>query len=570
MIHLIPTPKKISVYEGFLREKAVYTESKITDDRLKKGIEKIPQSSSGVLLRIHITGNGDSERYSLEINDDKVVIKADTAKGAFWGIQTLRQLFEHDSVPNLVIEDEPDFQERGFYHDVSRGKIPTVKTLKQLIDQMAYYKLNSFQLYVEHTFEFEEYADSLERTGYLSADELRELDDYCFENFIDFVPSLSCFGHLFELLQKEKYKELNEIEDFESEQIFWYDRMRHHTIDPTNPKSLELIKSMIDRYMSCFSSEKFNICCDETFDLKIGKHWNHDTGRLYVDFVKKLIEYVKSKGKKVMMWADIILRHRELIDELPNDVEYLNWWYETEVYEENIELFNKLGKTQIVCPGTNSWHGFSELAEKEEINISKMTELGKKHGATGVLNTNWGDFGNPCSIELAMYGLVFGAEKSWNVATKADASFHNNVDFLLYKKIGAYEYLRRLSNVQAQISWMDFIRSYSNLQFPKKMEVTLPSEKTVIDAQETCVDLKEILEREEWKCDEFRREMLCSAEAVLVLTELFAKIAGYSIERKSDTSQWLKKYRQIWIEKNKESELREIERLFEFMEQVEM
>ena len=106
---------------------------------------------------------------------------------------------------------------RGFYHDTTRGKVPKVETLKMLIDQMAYYKLNSLQLYVEHTFDFKEYATTKERTGYFTAEEIKELDDYCYENFIDFIPSLSCFGHLQELLEIPEYKHLCVLENHEQE-----------------------------------------------------------------------------------------------------------------------------------------------------------------------------------------------------------------------------------------------------------------------------------------------------------------------------------------------------------------
>jgi len=53
-----------------------------------------------------------------------------------------------------------------------------------------------------------------------------------------------------------------------------------------------------------------------------------------------------------------------------------------------------LKKRQIVCPGTSAWNRFCERIETEEINISKMNELGYKYGAEGVLVTNWGDWGN--------------------------------------------------------------------------------------------------------------------------------------------------------------------------------
>ena len=53
----------------------------------------------------------------------------------------------------------------------------------------------------------------------------------------------------------------------------------------------------------------------------------------------------------------------------------------------------------------------------------------------------------------------------------------------------------------------------------------------------------------------------------MVIAELFAKLAGYQVERYSDTKQWLKKYREKWVQKNKESELHEIEKMFLTLEE---
>ena len=43
--------------------------------------------------------------------------------------------------------------------------------------------------------------------------------------------------------------------------------MGHHTIDVSNEESIALVGSLIEQYVPLFRSEKFNICCDETFDL---------------------------------------------------------------------------------------------------------------------------------------------------------------------------------------------------------------------------------------------------------------------------------------------------------------
>ena len=395
---LIPMPSLFRKTQEKILNKKITIGDMDLDPRLMKAIQKLPIDSNGLPLYIHI-GKDYGENYILDLSNDGIMITAPSVVGAFYGIQTLRQLMENKTVYACHIEDAPDFGFRGFYHDVTRGRIPTLKTLKELVDYMAYMKLNSLQLYVEHTFAFREYADSLEQTGYLTAEEIRELDDYCYENFIELIPSLSCFGHLYVLLEKPQYKHLQEAENYQNTHIYWADRMMHHTIDPTNPESFLLIKSLIDQFMPLFRSNKFNICCDETFDLQNGKHKNIDTGELYVNFVNSLITYVKSCGKEVMMWGDILLDHPERVGDIPEDVMLLNWYYDTsaEIAEEKVKAFHNKNRKQIVCPATWAWNHLSESLSMSVPNITNMTRLAKKYGAMGVLNTNWGDYGDPCS-----------------------------------------------------------------------------------------------------------------------------------------------------------------------------
>lgn len=126
----------------------------------------------------------------------------------------------------------------------------------------------------------------------------------------------------------------------------------------------------------------------------------------------------------------------------------MNWEYCENPSEDKILRLAKLGRKQVVCPGTNSWNRLCEHVTAEEQNISKMAEYGYKHGAIGVLNTNWGDWGNPCSLELSMYGMVLGAQKSWTVERELDEKFYEDVNFLLYEKENAAQYLKRISKMQ--------------------------------------------------------------------------------------------------------------------------
>ena len=562
MIPLIPAVKTLKVHNGFLAKKAICYELNGLDTRLLEALKKLPYDDSGAPVDIRINGS-EGEAYTLTIAETHITIEASGPAGAFYGIQTLRQIFKHKEIPCLTIEDAPDFSYRGFYHDVTRGKIPTVATVKRLIDQMAYYKLNSLQLYVEHTFAFDEYKQVSEITGCLTKEDLLEIGAYCRENFIDFIPSLSTFGHLFELLEQPQYRHLRVLKDYKTKPNFWRDRMLHHTIDPENPQSIALIQSLIDQYEPCFDSEWFNICCDETADLETFDV----TGALYLEFVKKIAAYVASKGKKVMMWADILLQYPQIVAEIPSDICFLNWSYRSDPPEDKIVRFAQSGRTQIVCPGTSTWSRLCEYVDVEEQNICRMAEYGYRHGAIGVLNTNWGDWGNPCSLELAMYGMVLGAEKSWSVATPVDDAFYSRVNALLYENSNGIQLLKALSQLQQTARWHDFCRTYFYHRYQDESDQKY-DEPDLAAAQTGYTQLAEKLSAEKWINDEYRQEMLLAAEGICVMAELWEKLLGHPVNRLTDTRQWLEKYSEKWLQKNQKDELFRICEIFNYCEDL--
>ena len=555
MLHLIPQVKHLHIGEGVLTAGAVRYCGDTCDPRIMAALTKLPCSPAGAPLTI-VVGGTDGEGYTLTVAADAVHIRADGHAGAFYAIQTLRQLFTHEEIPCLTIEDRPDFPYRGFYHDVTRGKVPTLATLKALVDEMAYYKLNSLQLYVEHTFPFAEYAEVLPRTGYLTPAELEELDAYCRLHFIDFIPSLATFGHLFELLEQDRYRHLRVCGEDHYPNV-WYARMRHHTIDPRQAESLPLIESLMEQYAPHFSSEYFNICCDETFDLQ---HCGiADVGATYVDFVGGILRKAQGLGIRVMMWADILLEYPDTIHALPADTCFLNWDYGGDPDEGKIARFAAMGRRQIVCPGTWTWSRLCEDVTLEEKNICRMAEYGHRHGAEGVLNTNWGDWGNPCSLELAMYGMVLGAAKSWTVSTAVGADFDAAVDHLLYAQVGAMACLRQLSALHEQVSWWAFCADYCARRYGGDPVVTDPVCADLAAVQEGCGRLCATLEANVWTWDAYRQEMLSAARGLCLMAELSANLPPTV-----DGEAWLAEYSARWLEKNKESELWRIQEMFRY------
>src|SRR5690606_22763173 len=94
------------------------------------------------------------------------------------------------------IEDRPSFALRGAMLDVSRDRVPTMATLRELIELFASWKLNQIQLYTEHTFAYAGHEEVWRDASPLRPDEVRELDALCRARDIELVPNQNCFGHM--------------------------------------------------------------------------------------------------------------------------------------------------------------------------------------------------------------------------------------------------------------------------------------------------------------------------------------------------------------------------------------
>jgi len=358
--------------------------------------------------------------YKLNVRDNLIEIMGNGKEGLFYGIQTMRQLIRNglSAIHCVEIEDYPDFENRGFYHDITRGKVPTLETLKELADRLSFYKINQLQLYIEHSFAFRKHSEIWMDSDPVTAEEILVFDEYCRGKNIELVPSLSTFGHLYHALISESFRHLNEYEEIPDRPFLWTDRMSHYTLDSCNPMSLQFVRDMIDEFVPLFTSDKFNICCDETFDLGQGRNKSLadeiGKGKLYLYFIKNIIEHVKSHKKTVMMWGDILLKHPEVLKDVPEDVILLNWDYSPGAQETGVRLIAETGLSQYACPGVHGWNKLVNDMDAANKNISAMISHAAKYHAQGILNTDWGDFGHVNFLANSIPGTIFGAGLSWN------------------------------------------------------------------------------------------------------------------------------------------------------------
>ena len=357
--------------------------------------------------------------YSLDVTPRGVSLDYHDIEGLRAGIATLRQFFREygKRLPCVRIRDYPDFAKRGVMLDISRGRVPNLSTLKDLTSHLADFKINEFQLYTEHTFAYRNYEPVWRDWGALTGQEILELDAHCRKLGIELVPNQNSFGHLRYWLAYPPLKKLAETDQPWPDQGGAFLRYPA-TLAPNNPGTIPFLRELYDELLPNFTSDRFNVGCDETWDLGRGQSKaiveKKGKGRVYVDFLKKIYKETSVRKKQMMFWGDIILHYPELVKELPKDVVALNWGYEKDhPFDKESAIFAKSKLPFYVSPGTSTWMTLIGRHDNAFVNLQQAARIGRKHGALGYLNTDWGDGGHPQPLAVSYLPYLLGAAVSW-------------------------------------------------------------------------------------------------------------------------------------------------------------
>ncbi len=177
-----------------------------------------------------------AEGYRIEVRPGRVTIVAPEASGAFYGVQTLRQLLPPEifreapvdgitwSIPAVTIDDHPRFTWRGMHLDVSRHFMPK-EFVKKYIDLLALHKMNTFHWHLTDDqgwrLEIKKYPrltevgawrketligrasrdtsgyvyDKKPHGGFYTQDDVREIVAYASARHITIVPEIEMPGH---------------------------------------------------------------------------------------------------------------------------------------------------------------------------------------------------------------------------------------------------------------------------------------------------------------------------------------------------------------------------------------
>ncbi|MCX7705497.1 MAG: family 20 glycosylhydrolase [bacterium] len=398
---------------------------KFTNDCTGHAWKQDKKDDAFLVIICNPTARIQPQGYKLSISKKSILIEASEPYGAYYGLCTLRQILLQNKkdLPVLLIEDYPDFPHRGVMLDISRSKVPEMETLYNLVEMLSSWKINQLQLYTEHTFAYKGHEIVWQGKSPMTPEEIRKLDGFCRERFVELVPNQNSFGHFHRWLQHPQYKHLAE------------DPENPYTLCPVDPGSIQLLEDLYSQLLPLFTSKMFNVGCDETTlgkrSLQVIKEKGE--GRVYLEFLLKIYNLVKKHGRTMQFWGDIIQRHPELIPELPKDAIVLEWGYESNhPFRHRCEKIAETALPFYVCPGTSSWNSIAGRTENCLANLVNAALNGLKTGAIGFLNTDWGDNGHWQYLPASYIGFGFGAGVSWCART--------NINIPVEKTIGLFAF----------------------------------------------------------------------------------------------------------------------------------
>jgi len=315
-------------------------------------LNKVPVSTLG------------KEGYTLVSSPNGVVITANDPAGLFYGMQTLLQLLPKEiegktaaniawTVPSVKITDYPRFAWRGLMLDVSRNFF-TKEEVEKYIDQMARYKYNTFHWHltddngwrieikslpkltevgawrVPRFGRFGERAEPKEGEaatvgGFYTQSDIKEIIKFAQDRFVTILPEIDVPGHSMAAIAS--YPELSCTKDPNtkvnpgSSFSEWFNdgtfKMRiDNTLNPSDEKVYEFLDKVFTEMAAIFPNPYIHVGGDECYK----GFWTKDAGcqalmkkmnmtkpeELQAYFMKRVETILKSKGKKLIGWDEIL------------------------------------------------------------------------------------------------------------------------------------------------------------------------------------------------------------------------------------------------------------------------
>ncbi len=360
-LNLIPKPQSIELKTGTFKidkNTTIYFEPEFEiagnflNEYLRNGASFQLKNSSKKEAKIVIERDDShpSQGYLLDISDSKISIKAGDSGGAFYAIQTLRQLLpteleqnnrEKNSsflIPQLTILDFPKFQYRGMHLDVSRHFFDT-EFVKKYIANLAMLKMNKFHWHltddqgwrveikkypeltskgafreetlIGHYNDTPQKFDGTRYGGFYTQEEIKEVVAFAAKHNITIIPEIEMPGHAQAAIST--YPELGCTGEQIPVATTWG---VFEAVFCPKEETFNFLENVLSEIIPLFPGEYIHIGGDEAPKIQ-WKNCAHcqqlikaenlkDEHGLQSYFIQRIEKFVNSKGKKIIGWDEIL------------------------------------------------------------------------------------------------------------------------------------------------------------------------------------------------------------------------------------------------------------------------
>jgi len=221
-------------------------------------------------------------------------------------------------------------------------------------------------------------------------EEVKAFVQHCATKNIDVIPLQQCLGHLEYILQFDRYAYLRE-DKYDVSQLCPLKRAEAH----------DFYAGLIDEVIALHSSEYIHIGGDEAFLLGHCDECNlfareHGKSQLYVDYISMITNLIIEKGKIPVLWADIVMKHPEAIDQLPEECILVNWNYGWDLsrFGDHDNLINSGLKIWGAAALRSSPDNFFHTSWKTHFkNLEDFIPAMRKYQYDGIVMTSWSTSG---------------------------------------------------------------------------------------------------------------------------------------------------------------------------------
>ncbi|HTR81343.1 MAG TPA: glycoside hydrolase family 20 zincin-like fold domain-containing protein [Bacteroidota bacterium] len=358
------------------------------------------------------------EGYFLDVDGNGIVIIGESEKGQFYGVMTLLQLIRRQGdgmiVDGVTISDFPLYPVRGITDDIARGQVSTVDNFKKIIRFLARYKINTYGLYLEDMFVFKDHPLIGKGRGALTPQEVKEIDSYARQYYIDLVPIFQTLGHWENILSIPQY-------------LSYAEYPGGRTVNVSDDKVYALLDEMIGELSSSFSSQYFNMGGDEARDVGLranrARVAKEGLASVLAAHYNRVADIIRKYGKIPMVYDDMILKNPDILRLLSKDIIVVDWDYDPRFTYETPSVIRNAGFPLFVSTAVWSYPGPFPDYLNSFANIQRFGRAGYEAGASGVWTSSWNDFGGEELRELNYYGYAWAAECAWAPLKPSAAAF---------------------------------------------------------------------------------------------------------------------------------------------------